>query len=104
MEYEKKFIIIGNVNAVSYKEIFPLIKDNKLWMGQSIKSGDRKFLVPDDYELNAAGCGIDEDGKKFIRVKGVRTSISRSDTMTFLYTATIRPTSIQRTTTLTPLR
>lgn len=72
MEYEKKFIIIGNVNAVSYKEIFPLIKNNKLWMGQSIKSGDRKFLVPDEYELNAAGCGIDEDGKKFIRVKGVR--------------------------------
>ena len=41
-------------------------------MGQSIHSGDRKFLVPDDYELNAAGCGIDEDGNKFIRVKGVR--------------------------------
>lgn len=72
MEYEKKFIIIGNINANTTKEIFPLIKENKIWMGQSIKSGDRKFLVPDDYELTAAGCGIDEDGKKFIRVKGVR--------------------------------
>ena len=72
VEYEKKFLIIGNVNAITYKEIFPLIKDNRLWMGASIHSGDRKFWVPDDYELNAAGCGIDEKGKKYIRVKGVR--------------------------------
>ena len=43
-----------------------------MWMGQSIHSGDRKFLVPDNYELKAAGCGIDENGKKYIRVKGVR--------------------------------
>ena len=41
-------------------------------MGPSITSGDRKFNVPDDYSLNAAGCGIDENGRKFIRVKGVR--------------------------------
>lgn len=72
MEYSKKFIVIGNVNAITYKEIFPLIKDNKLWLGPSISSGDRKFNVPDDYDLNASGCGIDENGKKFIRVKGVR--------------------------------
>ncbi len=72
IEYDKKFLIIGNVNANTTKEIFPLIMQNKMWMGQSIHSGDRKFLVPDDYELNAAGCGIDEDGNKFIRVKGVR--------------------------------
>ena len=72
MEYEKKFLIIGNVNAITYKEIFPLIQDNKMWMGASIHSGDRKFWVPDDYELKAAGCGIDDNGKKFIRVKGVR--------------------------------
>lgn len=72
MEYEKKFLIIGNVNAVTYKEIFPLIKENKIWLGVSIHSGDRKFWVPDYYALNAAGCGIDESGKKYIRVKGVR--------------------------------
>lgn len=72
MEYDKKFLIIGNQNAVSTKEIFPLIMQNKMWMGASIHSGDRKFWVPDDYELNAAGCGIDETGRKFIRVKGVR--------------------------------
>ncbi len=72
MEYEKKFLIIGNVNAITYKEVFPLIKNNKVWFGPSISSGDRKFNVPDDYPLNAAGCGIDTDGKRFIRVKGVR--------------------------------
>lgn len=72
MEYDKKFLIIGNVNSNTTKEIFPLIKDKMIWMGASIHSGDRKFWVPDDYELNAAGCGIDESGRKFIRVKGVR--------------------------------
>ena len=72
IKYEKKFLIIGNMNAITYKEVFPLIMKNKLWMGPSITSGDRKFWVPDDYELRAAGCGIDETGRKFIRVKGVR--------------------------------
>ena len=72
MEHEKHFIIIGNVNAITYKEVFPLIMKNRLWFGASIHSGDRKFYVPDDYPLNAAGCGVDEDGRRFIRVKGVR--------------------------------
>ena len=71
-EYKKDFLIIGNVNAISYKEVFPMIKENKMWLGVSITSGDRKFVVPDNYPLNAAGCGIDENGKKYIRVKGVR--------------------------------
>lgn len=72
MEYKKKFLIIGNINAASYKEVFPLIRDNEIWMGASIHSGDREFRVPDDYPLNAAGYRVDEDGVKFIRVKGVR--------------------------------
>jgi len=72
MEYKKKFVIIGNINAVTYKDFFQLIKENKVWLGQSIHSGDREFGVPDDYPLNAAGCRIDKNGKKFIRVKGVR--------------------------------
>ncbi|MCZ2250041.1 MAG: adenine-specific methyltransferase EcoRI family protein [Bacteroidia bacterium] len=72
VEHNKKFLIIGNVNAISYKEIFQLIKENKLWLGASIHSGDREFGVPDDYPLNAAGYRVDDNGKKFIRVKGVR--------------------------------
>lgn len=72
IEHEKKFLIIGNVQAVTYKEIFPLIKSGKLWMGATIHSGDREFRVPDHYPLNAAGCRVDENGTKYIRVKGVR--------------------------------
>lgn len=72
IEYGKRFIIIGNVNSIICKEIFPLIQENQLWFGPSISSGDRKFNVPDDYPLSASGCGIDPDGRKYIRVKGVR--------------------------------
>ena len=72
MEYGKKFLIIGNMNAITYKECFKLIKDNKMWLGASIHSGDREFGVPADYPLYAAGCRIDEQGNRFIRVKGVR--------------------------------
>ena len=72
VEYDKKFIILGNQNAVSYKEVFPLFKDNKIWFGSSISSGDREFRVPDDYPLNASGTRIDDQGNKYIRVKGVR--------------------------------
>lgn len=72
VEHNKKFLIIGNMNAVTYKEIFPLIRDDKVWYGASITGGDRKFNVPDNYPLDASGCGIDSDGRKFIKVKGVR--------------------------------
>ena len=72
MEADKQFLIIGNMNAVTYKEVFPLMKENKLWYGCSISSGDREFGVPDEYPLTAAGWRIDENGRKYIRVKGVR--------------------------------
>lgn len=72
MQHQKKFLILGNMNALTYKEIFPLIRDNQLWYGASIHSGDRKFYVPNDYPLKASGCGVDNNGQKFIRVKGVR--------------------------------
>ena len=72
VEAGKLFVIIGNINCVTYKEVFPLIKDNKLWMGCTIHSGDREFRVPNEYPLNASGWRIDNEGNKFIRVKGVR--------------------------------
>ena len=72
IRYEKKFLIIGNVNSVTYKELFPLFQENRVWLGASIHSGDREFAVPKSYPLNAAGCRVDEKGNKFIRVKGVR--------------------------------
>lgn len=73
MEYQKEFIIIGNINAITYKEFFPYIMNNQVWIGPSIHSGDRMFYVPDSYPMKASGCGIDpETGRRYIRVKGVR--------------------------------
>jgi len=51
MEYEKPFLIIGNQNNVTYKEIFPLLRDNKIWLGYN--NGDMEFVVPDYYKPRA---------------------------------------------------
>lgn len=72
LEGKKRFSIIGNMNAITYKETFPLIKRNEMWLGMSISSGDREFGVPESYPLESAGWRIDDDGNKYIRVKGVR--------------------------------
>lgn len=72
VQHEKKFIILGNMNALTYKEIFPLFQNNRVWYGPSIRSGDREFRVPEDYPLEAAGSRIDDEGNRYIRVKGVR--------------------------------
>ena len=53
-KYDKQFLIIGNVNAITYKDSFSLIKSGKMWLGASIHSGDREFQVPDSYPLNAS--------------------------------------------------
>ena len=71
VEAGKLYLIIGNKNAMTYKEVFPLIKENKLWIGPSILSGDREFMVPKDYETHSPSLRIDEKGNKYIRVPGV---------------------------------
>ncbi|ATW44166.1 adenine-specific methyltransferase EcoRI family protein [Glaesserella parasuis] len=63
MEYEKKFVIVGNQNAITYKETFKLIKENKIWLGN--KSGDMAFRVPDYYEEKATRYWQDETGQKW---------------------------------------
>ena len=72
IKYDKKFIIIGNINAVTCKEIFPLIQRDQVWLGPSIHSGDREFEIPSSYPLEAAGSRTDNEGRRYIRVKGVR--------------------------------
>lgn len=72
VEYNKDFLILGNVNAITYKEVFPLFMNNQVWFGASIHSGDREFAIPDEYPITASGYRVDENGKKYIRVKGVR--------------------------------
>ena len=72
IEHDKQFLIIGNMNAITYKDFFPLIRDGKVWLGPSIRSGDRTFGVPAHYPLEAATAWTDAGGNRFIKVKGVR--------------------------------
>ena len=72
MKYGKKFLIIGNINAVTYKEIFPYIKNNELCLGVSISSGDREFRIPDNYVVRSKSLRIDENGNKYVCVIGIR--------------------------------
>lgn len=74
VEADKKFLIIGNQNAITYKEIFPLIKDNKVWLGnrfnQRINGKNMTFGVPDNYPMTGTETEYGADGKKYISVAG----------------------------------
>ena len=63
IKYDKKFLIIGQQNAIHYSDIFPLIKANKLWLGYN--NGDMAFKVPQHYEERATRFWIDENGQKW---------------------------------------
>lgn len=63
IEHGKKFVIIGNQNAITYKEIFPLLQSNQMWLGYN--NGDMSFRVPDYYEPRKTRFWIDEDGNKW---------------------------------------
>src|SRR5574344_721455 len=66
MQYDKKFIVIGHQNAITYNEIFPYIQSNKIQLGYSIHAGDREFRVSDDYPINTKKSRVDSDGNKYI--------------------------------------
>ena len=72
VRYDKKFLIIGNQNALTYKECFKLVKENNMWLGVSIHSGDREFMIPPTYEVRSKSLRVDEKGNRYIRVVGVR--------------------------------
>lgn len=63
MNYKKKFLIIGNQNALTYKEIFPLIQNNEVWTGYQF--GDMKFRVPASSEPRNTRYWVDETGQKW---------------------------------------
>ena len=72
-EYDKKFLIIGNMNAITYKEIFPKIKENKMWLGVTGFNQGMFFFVPDDF-IHAKTYKFEKkgpDGRKINRVAGV---------------------------------
>ncbi len=66
VEYNKKYLIIGNVNAITYKEIFKLIRQNEAWLGINLGRGISGFIVPDHYELYGTEARIDEVGRRIV--------------------------------------
>ena len=69
ISYEKSFLIIGNLNAVKYKEILPLFMTDKVWLG--CNSGHYWFKVPDSYEEKKTDFKIDENGQKWRRMGNI---------------------------------
>ena len=72
LEHNKKFIVLGPHQALSNRDIFPLFRDNRIWFGKTIQSGDREFQIPDNYPQNAINSRTDENGLRFIRVSAIR--------------------------------
>ena len=68
-QYGKNFLIIGNKNAITYKEIFPLIKENRLWIGVTPMSKDLFFSCPSDYERKLIKNKKEGSGYKIINEK-----------------------------------
>lgn len=69
IEYDKKFLILGNKNSITYKEIFTLIKENKLWAGMMPMGRDILFMVPDEYKKNMLENG--KAGSQYRVVDGI---------------------------------
>lgn len=66
VKYEKEFLLIGNINAITYKEIFRLIKENKVWLGINLGRGVSGFIVPEHYELYGTETQIDSFGNRIV--------------------------------------
>lgn len=64
--YDKKFIVIGNVNCITYKEIFKLIQNNQVWLGVNLGRGISGFIVPDYYELYGTETKINQLGERIV--------------------------------------
>lgn len=66
IRYDKQFLIIGNINAITYKEIFKLIQNNKVWLGVNLGRGISGFIVPEHYELYGTEARTDDSGDRII--------------------------------------
>ena len=66
VEYEKKFLIVGTWNAITYKEIFKLIRDDKVWIGVNSNRNFSGFIVPKHYSLHGTEARVDENGNRII--------------------------------------
>ncbi len=66
VKYKKDFLIIGNVNAITYKEVFSLIQRNQAWLGVNMGRGISGFIVPDDYESYGSEVSVNSEGQTII--------------------------------------
>jgi hypothetical protein len=66
VEYDKKFLIVATWNAISYREIFKLIKENKLWIGINSNRNFSGFIVPKHYDLYGTEARVDENGNRIV--------------------------------------
>lgn len=66
VEYGKKFLIVGTWNAITYKEIFKLIKENQIWIGINSNRNFSGFIVPKHYSLHGTEARVDEDGNRIV--------------------------------------
>lgn len=66
VRFKKQFLIIGNINAITYKDIFKLIQDNEVWLGVNLGRGISGFIVPGHYELYGTETKIDAQGNRIV--------------------------------------
>lgn len=66
VQHKKQFLIIGNVNAITYKEIFELIQQDKIWLGVNLGRGISGFIVPDHYSHHGTEVSINNEGQTVI--------------------------------------
>ncbi len=66
VDYDKSFLIIGNINAIAYNYVFPLIKENKIWLGTGMGRWISGFIVPESYELYGTESRVDEEGNRIV--------------------------------------
>ena len=65
-DYNKKFLIIGNINCITYKEVFQKIKNNEIWLGNGMGRWISGFIVPESYDLYGTEARIDENGDRIV--------------------------------------
>ena len=71
MQSKKKFIIVGNKNAITYKEVFPLLKNGEIWSGYTTMNGGRWMIVPKSVKLKSKKTRIDKEGNTLLNISGV---------------------------------
>lgn len=65
-DYQKQFLIIGNINCITYKEVFPRIQQNEAWLGNGMGRWISGFIVPKSYDLYGTEARVDESGNRII--------------------------------------